>query len=216
MKSFARLAWNRIAPSLAAVVALLLPVVAFASEGGGGEGTCKPSEFCFPIQGYYIIDFIAFVAILVWAGRKPIAKMLNDRHDEVTREIDAARVLQEAARARYEEYRSRVEHLEEELARTMAEVRQGTELEVQRILADAEHQVQRITAEEQTRMDQEAKRLRQELERDAARLALQLAETMLRQRLDVTGQQKLVERALVDLQGLAAQGSDAAVAVEKA
>ena len=212
MKPFARLGLNRIAPFAAAVVASLLPAVALASEAAGGK--CDPTEFCFPIQGYHIINFIAFIGIIVWFGRKPIARMLDQRHEEVTREIEAARAAQQAARARYEEYRARVEHLEEELARTMAEVRQGTESEVKRILADAEHQVQRITAEEQIRMDQESKRLRQELERDASRMALQLAEQLVRMRLDAAGQQKLVDKALGDLQNLAANGTS--LPVEKA
>ena len=184
---------------LAALSGLLLaPATAFAAD------ECKVGDFCLTIQGYYLIDFVAFVAILVWAGRKPIAAMLDKRFNDVAKDIAAAKELRDAAQSKYDEYRRRIDRLEEELARTMAEVRQGTELEVQRILGEAEAQVARITAEEAVRLAQESKRLRDELSREAALLALQLAEATVRKRLDVPGQQKLLDRALGNLENLPA------------
>jgi len=174
---------------------LLDPAAAFAAE-------CKTGDFCIEIHGYYLIDFVAFVAILVWAGRKPIAAMLDKRYHDVAKDIAAARELRDAAQAKYDEYRRRIDSLEDELARTMAEVRQGTEMEVQRILGEAEVQVARITAEEQLRLAQESKRLRDELARDAAIMALQLAEKTVRGRLDAAGQQKLLDRAMGQLENL--------------
>ena len=41
---------------------LATPLLALAEEA---HGTCEPNEFCFQVQGYYILDFIAFVAIIV-------------------------------------------------------------------------------------------------------------------------------------------------------
>lgn len=181
-----------------AVAVLLAPALAFASSANA----CDPSEFCFPIHGYYILDFAAFVGILVYFGRKPIAAMLDKRYVDIAKEIAAAKELRDAAQAKYDEYRKRIEGLEEELARTLAEVRQGTEIEMKRLLDDAQAQVDKITAEEQLRLEQESKRLREELQRDAATLALQLAESKLQSRLDASGQQRLLERALHDLEAL--------------
>ncbi len=183
--------------AMAALVAA--PATAFAAD------ECKVGDFCLQIQGYYLIDFVAFIAILVWAGRKPIAAMLDKRYQDVSKDIAAAKELRDAAQSKYDEYRRRIDRLEEELARTLAEVREGTELEVQRILAEAEIQVSRITAEEQLRLSQESKRLRDELAHDAAVLALQLAEKSVRSRLDAVGQQKLLDRALGHLENLPSQ-----------
>ena len=183
---------------VSAVAVLFAPALAFAGSANG----CNPSEFCFPIHGYYILDFLVFVGILVYFGRKPIAAMLDKRYADVAKEIAAAKELRDAAQAKYDEYRKRIEGLEEELARTLAEVRQGTEVEMRRILEDAQAQVDKITAEEHLRLEQESKRLREELQREAATLALQMAERTLQQRLDPAAQQRLLDRALHDIEAL--------------
>jgi F-type H+-transporting ATPase subunit b len=173
----------------------LLPALALAEEAA----ECNAESFCWKIQGFYIIDFLVFVGILVWAGRKPIAALLDKRHADVAKEIAAARVVRDEAQAKYDEYKQRIDGLEQDLQKMMADVRIGTESEVQRILADAHAQVERMTAEEQLRLAQESKRLRLELQNDAAKIALEMAEATLKQRLDAAGQRKSIDRAAADL-----------------
>lgn len=202
--------------TLAVIGGILLPILALAAEGaeqvaevGGILGMftgethlyCE-HNFCWTIHGFYVFDFIVFVGLLVFAARKPIAAMLDKRYQDVAKEIAAARQLQIEAQAKLDDYRARIAGLELELQRLLAEVRHGTESEVQRILAEAATQVQRITAEEAVRLEQESKRLREELQHEAALLALRMAEDTLKQRLDGAGQAKLVDRALADIDRL--------------
>lgn len=181
----------------------LLPALAFAEEAAqsAAENTCNSEHFCFQIHGFYLIDFLVFVGILVWAGRKPIAAMLDKRHADVAKEIAAARQVRDEAQAKYDEYKQRIDGLEQDLQKMMADVRIGTESEVSRILADAQAQVERITAEEQQRLAQESKRLRMELQTEAAKIALDMAEATLKQRLDPAGQRRSIERAAAELAG---------------
>ena len=158
------------------------------------------SGFEFTIHGFYIIDFIIFVGILVYVGRKPIAAMLDSRYRTVVAEIDEARALRDAAQARFDEYKARLDHLETELAGALAEVRKGTRIEVQRILGDARATTERIAAEESARLTQEGKRLRDELAETAASSALRLAEVELRTRISAEIQSDLVERTLAELE----------------
>lgn len=178
------------------LLTFLVPALAFAEEGA----KCEPNEFCFNVQGYYILDFIAFVAILVYAARKPLAAFLDKRYADVSKEIEAARTLQLEAQAKYDAYKLRMDNLAAEMEKILADARTGTQAEVARILADAHKQVETITAEERTRLDQESKRIRGELQRDAAALAVQLAENMVRERLNPATQQKLVDRALTEME----------------
>ncbi len=182
---------------------LATPVLALAAE------TCEPNEFCFQVQGYYILDFIAFVAIIVYAARKPLAAFLDKRYADVSKEIAAAHELRDAAQQKFDAYKARMDNLAVEMDKILADARAGTEVEVQRILADAKAQVERVTAEEKIRLDQESKRIRDELQRDAAALALKLAEQMVRERLDAAAQTKLVDRALHEIEELPATGANA-------
>lgn len=197
---------KRLQQLLMTMAGLLMPVLAFAEEA---HGTCEPNEFCFQVQGYYILDFIAFVAILVYAARKPLAAFLDKRYADVSKEIAAAHELRDAAQKKYDEYKARMDNLAVEMDKILADARVGTEAEVQRILTDAQQQVTRITAEEKIRLDQESKRIRDELQREAAGLALKLAEQMVREKLDAGAQQQLVNRALTEIEQLPANGANA-------
>jgi F-type H+-transporting ATPase subunit b len=176
--------------------ALLLPAAAFANEGAE---VCNAEHWCFQIHGFYILDFVAFVGLLVYFGRKPIAAMLDKRHADVAKEMAAAKAVRDEAQAKFDEYTARIAGLEAELQAMLADVQKGTAAEVERIMAEAQQQVARLTSEEHQRLEQESKRLRENLQREAAALALQLAEQAVRDKLDAAGQQRMVERSLAEL-----------------
>ena len=66
--------------------------------------------------------------------------------DDVVAEIEAAKEIRADAQARYEEYTARLDRLEMELAELIGDVRKGTEMECERILADAKATADRIAA----------------------------------------------------------------------
>ncbi len=172
------------------VGASLVPSVALASGGG----------FTFTIHGYYLIDFAVFLGILIYFGRKPIAAALDGRYKTVVEEIEEATRLRADAQARYDEYKARLERLEEELAEVIAEVRVGTEVECKRILEEAKATADRISAEEAARVAQEGKKVREELAAHAVDVALNLATTQIAAKLDAQRQQGLVDRVIAELE----------------
>ncbi|MBM4344227.1 MAG: hypothetical protein FJ100_12735 [Deltaproteobacteria bacterium] len=179
----------------------LLPTLAWASGGGG---TCNAHDGCFEFQvhGYYILNFLVFVGLVVWYGRKPIAAALDKRYRDVAKEIEAAQAAKAEAEAQLRDYQTKVTRLAEDNARLLAEVRAGTDIEVANILAEARTLVDRATADEKLRLEQESKRLRDQLVDETARIAVDLAEQLVRQRLDGAAQERLVQAALADLEAL--------------
>ncbi len=163
-------------------------------------GLALAGDFEFAVHGFYVIDFLVFVGILVYFGRKPIAAALDSRYKTVVAEIEEAKALRMAAHARYDEYRARIEHLDAELTAALHEVRVGTRTEITSILQDARETTERISAEESARLSQEGKRLRAELAEAAATTALRLAEAELQQAMSADVQRRLVERTLVELE----------------
>ncbi len=179
----------------------LLPAVAWASGGGG---TCSAHDGCFEFQvhGYYIINFIVFVGLVVWFGKKGIVDALEKRYRDVAKEIETAQAAKAEAEAQLRDYEARMARLAEDNARLLAEVRAGTDNEVANILAEARILVERAASDEKLRLEQESKRLRDQLKDETARIAVDLAEQIVRKRLDSKAQDRLVEAALADLEAL--------------
>ncbi|HAN31371.1 MAG TPA: hypothetical protein DCQ06_07220 [Myxococcales bacterium] len=183
--------FNRVLRALPfALVVLASPAAAFASGG----------SFTFTIHGYYLIDFAVFLGILVYFGRKPIAAALDSRYKTVVAEIEAAKEVREKAQAKYDEYTARMERLETELAELLSDVREGTELECQRILEDAKASADRIAAEETARVAQEGKKIREELATQAVETAMQLAAQRIQAQMSDKSQDALVQSVISDLQ----------------
>ena len=185
---------------LAALTVLLTPALALASDGG----------FVFTIHGYYIINFVIFVGLIVYFARKPVQASLQARYDAVAREMEEAQAMKAEAEEKYAEYKARVERLDSEIQKVLGDVEQGTAAEVDHILADARTAVEKITAEEAVRLAQEGKRLRQELAREAADLAVEMAEGLIKERLNPGTHEQLVASALAELEQLDATQAPAA------
>ncbi len=185
---------------------MLMAANAFAE--GHAAGTCSAHDGCFEFQihGYYIINFIVFVGILVYFGKKPLAASLEKRYQDVAKEMEAAKEAKSQAEQRLASYQAKMARLEEENQRMLAEMRVGTQAEMDQILAEARHQVTRLTADEALRLEQESKRLRDQLQREAAGKALQLAEAILRERMNPANQAKLIDKTVGELEQLAASG----------
>ena len=182
--------FNQMWRALPVAMALLLsPALAFA---GGGS-------FTFTIHGYYLIDFAVFLAILIYFGRKPIAAALDGRYKTVVAEIEAAKEIRADAQARYEEYTARLDRLEMELAELIGDVRKGTEMECERILADAKATADRIASEEADRIAQEGKKIREELAAQAVDVALTLAAERIRAQMSDKTQAALVDSVIAEL-----------------
>lgn len=176
---------------------LAAPSLAWAEEAAH-----DPTQWTLQIQGFYLLDFIAFVAIIVYAARKPLAAFLDKRYADVSKEIELAQAMQAEAQKKFDAYNARMANLATEMEQILKEARAGTEAEVKRILDDAHLQVERMTADEQVRLDQESKRIRDTLQREAATFAVTLAEQMVRERLHDDSQHALVTRALSEIEQL--------------
>ena len=145
---------------------------------GGGHG---PS---LSIEGFYLIDFLVFVGILVFFLRKPVASFIAQRRETLTSEISEAQKLREEAEARLADYSTRLASLEEEVARVMAEARQSAENERARILEEANATAERMARDAETRIAQASRRLEHELGLRMVELSVEMAEGILATKVD--------------------------------
>jgi F-type H+-transporting ATPase subunit b len=166
---------------------------------GGGHG---PS---ISIEGFYLIDFLVFVGILVYFLRKPLAAYITERRATLTVEITEAQKLREEAEAKLKDYETRLDSLEDEIARVMEEARQAAENERVRILNDANAAAERLTKDAQTRIEQATRRLEHELRIKMVELSVEKAEELIATKVDDRVRRRHVTEYISSLESQAGQ-----------
>ena len=146
-------------------------------------------------------NFAALIAILYFAGRKPVSKALLARHEQLKSELAAAADVRAAAQARLEKQEKRLAALEHEIADIMSGVKQEAEAEKARMIAAAEDRARRIREEATFMIDQQVKEAEVQLRRDAARAAVEAAEKLVRANFGAGDQQRLVDTFVADVAG---------------
>ena len=158
--------------------------------------------FVLAEHGFYLIDFIVIAYAIKKFGSKPLHNFLVNRRDSVSRELDEAKKLHEAAKLRLEEYDAKLNALEDE----KEAIRKGfvavAEKEKTRIIEEAEAQATRLVADAKVRIDQEAAKLTRALEEEAVELAMTMASTKITATLTPGKQQSLLGDAITTLESL--------------
>ncbi|MBT9557648.1 MAG: ATP synthase F0 subunit B [Myxococcales bacterium] len=143
----------------------------------GGHG------FDFKVQGFYIIDFLVYAAVLVVVLRKPLTAFVELRREKLVKDIEEARKLREEAERKLADYTKRLSAIESEAQQILADARAQGEAERTRILAEATATAQKLRADAKTRLEQESKKLAHDLELHAVELATQVAERIIVERI---------------------------------
>jgi len=146
-------------------------------------------------------NFAALIAILYFAGRKPVSKALLARHEQLKSELVAAAEVRAAAQARLEKQEKRLAALEHEIADIVSGVKQEAEAEKARMIAAAEERARRIREEATFMIDQQVKEAEVQLRREAARAAVDAAERVVRANFGAGDQQRLVDSFVADVAG---------------
>jgi len=141
---------------------------------------------------YKFINVSLLVGVLAYLLRKPLAEFFAQRSASIRKGLEEGRKALEASQAQLKTVEQKLQHLEEEIAAFKASAGREMEAERQRSkLAEAEEAEKILqAARAQTAVALRAAKL--ELKSYAAEQAVQLAEEIIRRRLDEAGREKLV------------------------
>jgi F-type H+-transporting ATPase subunit b len=180
---------------------LLLPSMALAG-GGGGHG------FALKEHGFYVLNFIIFVGLLVFVARKPIGNMMKERSEGFARRLNEARAKHAETTANLEKARQKVELLDME---TMA-LLQRLEAEGRKLQQNIEERAgveeEKIRAGARTALDNEQSRLEKEFQAEVALESLKLAEDRIRTRWRGLPQERFLQSFVSDVNGLSGPGGE--------
>ena len=150
-----------------------------------------------PALGLLSITFLAFLAVLVVALKKPLAVYLENRADTVRKAIDEAKRAKDAAEARAKDAEAKLAALGGEVLRLKADFEAQGRAEAERLEKAAHDAAARIAKDAEDTITAETQRAQLVLRQEAARLALELAEERIRGALTDADEVRL-QRSLVD------------------
>jgi F-type H+-transporting ATPase subunit b len=146
-----------------------------------------------------LINFGILIGLGIRFAKKPIVDGVKDRKKNIMRDIDEATKTKAAAKKRYNEYKKKLDSIDEEVERIRGEYAEQAEREKERILSDAEAGRIRLTKDAEFVLAQERKQLQQDLLVETVARATKGAEDLLRQRLGQSDQDRLAEDFLSNL-----------------
>lgn len=176
-------------PSLAARTLGAAVVLLWALPALAAEAEHAATAMDLVLQG---INLAVLLAIIVYFGRKPIARFFRGTAAEVKRGYDDTRQSAEETLAELEAQKKRLEGLEAELGRMVQGAREDAAVEHEALLAEAANQAERIKAQSRQQVEQEMNKARSELRAQLADETVKLAEDTLKSRMDEKRQKELL------------------------
>jgi F-type H+-transporting ATPase subunit b len=149
---------------------------------------------------YKFINLALLVGTLGFLLRKPLAGFFAERSASIRKGLEEGRKALEVSQAQFQTVEEKLRHLEEEIAAFRASAGQEMEAERQRLKLAAAAEAEKIlqSARAQTEIAVRAAKL--ELKSYAAEQAVELAEEIIRRRLDEAGRKKLVGEFLAQVE----------------
>ena len=134
---------------------------------------------------YAVMVFNTAVLFLLFYhyGRRPLREALRKRREAIMRGMSEAAKMREEANVRLQEYRDKLAHVDDEIARVKRELREAGEAERERVLREAREKQKRFERDARLVIENELKAAREQLAaevvRDASRAAADLLEAQI-------------------------------------
>ena len=148
-----------------------------------------------------LINLAILIGVLVYFGRGFLGKILNERRSTIEEAIKEAEQRQQKAEASLAEQQQKLTAAQTEAERILAEAEERAKAVRESILAKAAEDVERMKASASAELDSDRERVIAQLRSLIATQAIERAEAQLKQQLDDTVQERLIDRSLTLLGG---------------
>lgn len=161
-------------------------------EAEGGHGGTKELI-------WKIVNFVAFFGLLFYFLRKPAGEFFANRTAAIQREMVEAKAAREKAERRLAEIEQKLARLSEEIAEFRAAAGREDVITAERMRQETEAEAAKILANAEAEIDTMARTARLELKTYTAQLAVELAKERIQKEMDAQSQERLVNRYVADL-----------------
>ncbi len=158
-------------------------------EGGGSKGWVSTDT-------YRVINFVVLALALAFVLRKPLSQALSSRTKGIKDQLADLEARKLEAETKLAEYNEKLAHLEKEAEKIVADyIKQGQEAKV-RILKEAESAAEKLKVQAQRNIDHEFGQAKLKLEAEIFEKALLEAEKIIKEKITVQDQDKIVDEYL--------------------
>ncbi len=148
-----------------------------------------------------LINLAILIGVLVYFGRGFLGKILNERRSTIEEAILEAEQRQKQAEASLAEQQQKLTAAQTEAQRILAEAEERAKAVRELILAKAVEDVERMKATASAELDSDRERVIAQLRSLIATQAIERAESQLKQQLNDTVQERLIDQSLMLLGG---------------
>ncbi len=171
---------------------------AFAAGGAHGHDEGIPTR---PIL-FASINLLLLLGMLLFFLRKPAKDFFASRSALIQKNLEQSQSLKQEAQLNFSEAQSRLNGIEEETRRLVAELKKDGELEKNRLIQEAQEQVKNLQQTGERILAQELRKAKEELKKETIALAAEMAETLVKQNLTPEDQRRLVSQYLGKMENL--------------
>jgi F-type H+-transporting ATPase subunit b len=149
---------------------------------------------------YRWINFALLAGGLFYVLRKPLGAFFADRSSSIQKSLEEGRKALEASQAQLKAVEEKLQHLDEEIAEFKLAAAREMGAERERMRQATAQEAEKILQAARSQMDTATRAAQLDMRIYAARLAVELAEELIRQRLDDAARQRLVGQFLARLE----------------
>jgi len=145
------------------------------------------------------INFVLLAGGLFFLLRKPLAEFFAQRSASIRKSLEEARTALEASQAQLQAVEDKLRHFEEEMAEFKAAAAREMAVEAEHLRQTTAQEAEKHVDYVRAQLEMATKAAKLELNLYAAQKAVELAEQMIRQRLDEAGHRRLVHQFMARL-----------------
>jgi F-type H+-transporting ATPase subunit b len=160
------------------------------------------STLITPTTGLMIWTLVTFVIVLLVLRRfafGPIQAMIETRRQAITADLDAAQGARDEAQQALAEYREQLAEARKEASKIVDDARRVADERRAAAVAELEAEKARLMRQTQEEIQAETRQALNAIKQQVADLAVAATEKVVRARLDVAEQRRLIDEALADV-----------------
>jgi len=180
---------------------VLVCLLAGAAWAAGGHGE-EASPWNTGKLIWRVINTIALIALLVYFLKKPLQTFFSERTAGIRRELAEAKELRMKAEETIKEYEAKIAGMERELDRMRGELQKAAGAESEKVIINAERMSASVVEAAKLAAEQEVRKAKAELQGEAVKLAVQLAESLIREKINQDDHKRIVEDYLAKVEGM--------------
>lgn len=191
---------SKILSAVMLVLFVLLAATAFAA--GGGHGEEAPSKFTPWVLLWRVINTICLIGILLYFLTQPLKNFFAERKEQIQKDLAEAQAKRERAEEELREYQRKLADMEQELEKMRVEFQKVAATESEKVVANAERMAAAMVETAKLAAEQEVRKAKASLKAEAVELAVELAEALVREKINEDDHKRLVEDYLDKVGGM--------------